>query len=203
MDVQTSQALANAAMIHFQKYDTDRSGSLEYAELVACLDDMGCRTQLGDEKFTKLVKYSMKNFDKDKDGQLDFSEFVKLYNKLQATVERVQRRKKANVTVDDHSVKRRSSSGSFCSFLFCLVLRLDCLRLFIHFYLSAAPESPPEREGALPSIHNGPGSPQPKGIANRLRRGPGGNVKRPGGPKLHRPSAQAPKSSQVGKLPQI
>ena len=68
-----------------------------------------CQAQLGEEKFQKLVNSSFRSFDRDKDGRLDYEEFVQLFNKMQATIERVNRRKQANVVVADISTQRRQS----------------------------------------------------------------------------------------------
>ena len=73
-------------MMRFRRYDTDGSGTLERGELTKCLDDMGCRQQLGDEKFTKLVDYSLSTFDKDNNGRLDFQECVAAWLALIACV---------------------------------------------------------------------------------------------------------------------
>ena len=106
--------MAKTAQMHFQKYDVDRNGKLEKRELSAILENLGCKEQLGEEKFVKLVKSSIKSFDKDKDGKLDYGEFVQLFNKMQGTIERVQRRKMKHAkstAVADVGVERHSSGA--------------------------------------------------------------------------------------------
>jgi hypothetical protein len=67
--------------------------------------------QLGDEKFVKLVDSSLRTFDRDRDGSLEFEEFVLLYNKMQSAIERAKRRKAVNVVFEDQGVIKRRMTG--------------------------------------------------------------------------------------------
>ena len=73
-------------MSHFAPFDTNNSNQLGEHELRQCLISLGCKKKLGDAKFDKLVLHSFTVFDKNKDGALDFEEFMNLYKVLRGKV---------------------------------------------------------------------------------------------------------------------
>jgi Ca2+-binding EF-hand superfamily protein len=65
----------------FAKYDTDGSGSIEPSELPALLES-SVKQKLPAKLLEKYHELQMNNADKDKNGIIDFNEFVRLYKQL-------------------------------------------------------------------------------------------------------------------------
>ena len=65
----------------FDKYDTDKNGTLDKMELRACLETT-LKTKLSDNLFGRYVEASFQKTDKDSNQVIDFDEFCELYRTL-------------------------------------------------------------------------------------------------------------------------
>uniref|UniRef100_A0A7S0RU34 EF-hand domain-containing protein n=1 Tax=Pyramimonas obovata TaxID=1411642 RepID=A0A7S0RU34_9CHLO len=78
------EALEEAAMAVFEKYDADVSGMVDQEELTKAMEDLGMLNDRSEADRTELVSRIFKEADDDKSGLLSYSEFTKVYNKLVA-----------------------------------------------------------------------------------------------------------------------
>ena len=85
------ERLYNQAHDLFAKYDEDNDKILGEKELKECLIALGCEKKLGKEKFDVMFKRSFAKFDKNKDGALDFQEFLRLYTVLMGQYKKMKR----------------------------------------------------------------------------------------------------------------
>lgn len=68
------------AKVAFKKYDVDSSGTINAAELGACMRN-ALNIELTDEQWTAMAADALKRGDKDGNGTFDFPEFLNLYTK--------------------------------------------------------------------------------------------------------------------------
>eukprot|EP00761_Pharyngomonas_kirbyi_P009746 gb/GECH01009764.1/.p1 GENE.gb/GECH01009764.1/~~gb/GECH01009764.1/.p1 ORF type:complete len:218 (+),score=44.85 gb/GECH01009764.1/:1-654(+) len=81
-----SQEEIENAKKHFSKFDEDNSNTIDKAELKKLLEET-LSTSLSDSLYSKYVSMELERTDTNKDGELQFEEFLKLYERLKKNPE--------------------------------------------------------------------------------------------------------------------